>query len=219
MIHFIMTFVQPLSSNDYTDIILSDRRRNYYNENIILCENGCEYLSYNSDNNLVRCKCFVKSNIEDEIKKISFQKENLSYFFNIKTYANFDIIKCYSLLFSKKGLTKNYGAYLLQLIIFLYIIIMIIFYINYKNNIIILIVKAYPKYKYKNSSSSSPLKKNSSQIILKVKDNSILSQKKKSKKITKKKQELMKVKFQIKMNIQLINLCLNIIIKIANLII
>ena len=178
------------TSNDHTDIILSDRRRGYYNENIILCENGCEYLSYNSDNNLVKCKCYVKSNFEDEIKKISFQKRNLSYFFNIKTYANLDIIKCYSLLFSKKGLTKNYGAYVLQLITFLYIIIMIIFYINYKNNIINLIIKAYPKYKYKNSSNSSPPKKNSSQTILKVKDSLILSQKKRSKQSPKKNLEI-----------------------------
>ena len=72
------------TSKDHTDIILSDRRRAYYNENIILCENGCEYLSYDSNNNLVRCKCFVKRNIDDEIKKISFEKENLSYFFDIK---------------------------------------------------------------------------------------------------------------------------------------
>ena len=176
------------TSKDHTDIILSDRRRAYYNENIILCENGCEYLSYDSNNSLVRCKCFVKRNIDDEIKKISFEKENLSYFFDIKTLANFDIIKCYSLIFSKKGLIKNYGAYILQLIIFLYIMIMImiIFYINYKNNIINLIVKAYPKYKYKNSSPSSPLKKYKSKTTIKMKKNFIFSPKKRLKQSLKK---------------------------------
>jgi hypothetical protein len=135
------------SSNEYTDVILSDRRRAYYNENLILCEKGCEYSSYDLDNNLVKCKCSVKKNIEDEIKVINFKKENLSSFFDIKTYANIDVLKCYNLLFSKKGLTKNYGSYLLQFIILHYIIIMVIFYINYKKTIIKLIVKAYPKYK------------------------------------------------------------------------
>ena len=51
------------SSNNNTDIILSDRRMTYYNENLILCEKGCEYSSYDLGNNLVKCKCFVKNYI------------------------------------------------------------------------------------------------------------------------------------------------------------
>ena len=175
------------SSNDHTDIILSDRRRAYYNESLILCENGCEYINYDSDNNLVRCNCFVKNNINDEIKTINIEKENLSYFFDIKTYANFDVIKCYSLLFSKKGLTNNYGAYILYFIIFLYIIIMIIFYVNYKKSIINLVAMAYPKYKFK--PSSSPLRKYSDQASIKkvkTKESLILTPKRKFKKNPKK---------------------------------
>ena len=171
------------SSSEYTDVILSDRRRAYYNENLILCEEGCEYSSYDLDNNLVRCKCYAKNDVEDEIKVINFEKENLSSFFDIKTYANIDVLKCHKLLFSKKGLTKNYGAYLLQLIILLYIIIMLIFYMNYKKTIIKLIVKAYPKYKF--SPSSSPPKKYNSHTSLrkiKWKEGLTLSPKKNSKK-------------------------------------
>ena len=171
------------SSSEYTDVILSDRRRAYYNENLILCEEGCEYSSYDLDNNLVRCKCYAKNDVEDEIKVINFEKENLSSFFDIKTYANIDVLKCHKLLFSKKGLTKNYGAYLLQLIILLYIIIMLIFYMNYKKTIIKLIVKAYPKYKF--SPSSSPPKKYNSHTSLrkiKLKEGLTLSPKKNSKK-------------------------------------
>ena len=179
------------SSNDETDIILSDRRRTYYNENLIMCEDGCEYSSYDLDNNLVRCKCFVKK-YDDEIKVIDFEKGNLSSFFDIKTYANIDVLKCHNLLFSKNGFTNNYGAYILQFIIFLYIIITIMFYINYKKTIVNLIVKAYPKYKY--SSSSSPPKKYNSQTSLrnvKIKENLIKSPKKKVKN---------KVKNHLKMN-------------------
>ena len=168
------------STNDETDIILSDRRRAYYNENLILCENGCEYSDYDLDNNLVKCKCLVKNYFENEIKVINFQKENLSSFFDIKTYANIDVLKCYKLLFTKKGLIKNYGAYLLEFIVFLYIIIMIVFYINYKSTIIKLIVNAFPRYKY--SSSSSPPKKFNSQTSLRkirMKGSLILSPKKK----------------------------------------
>ena len=171
------------SSSEYTDVILSDRRRAYYNENLILCEEGCEYSSYDLDNNLVRCKCYPKNDVEDDIKVIHFEKENLSSFFDIKTYANIDVLKCHKLLFSKKGLTKNYGAYLLQLIILLYIIIMLIFYMNYKKTIIKLIVKAYPKYKF--SPSSSPPKKYNSHTSLrkiKLKEGLTLSPKKNSKK-------------------------------------
>ena len=191
------------SSEDNTDIILSDRRRAYYNENIILCDNGCEYISYESEYNLLRCKCFVKNSFDDEIKIINFQKENLSYFFNIKTYANFDIIKCYSLLFSKEGLTNNYGAYILHVIIFFYVIVMIIFYFNYKKNIIYLTAKAYPKYKYKQSSSSSPPKQYNSQTTInkiKIKEKLFLTPKRKIKQSQKKNLEINESKISNKID-------------------
>ena len=186
------------SSKDDTDIILSDRRRAYYNENLILCEDGCEYSSYDLDNTLVRCKCFVKSK-DDKVKVINFDKEDLSSFFDIKTYANIDVLKCYNLLFSNNSLKQNYGSYILLFVIFLYIIIMIMFYINYKSTIVNLIMKAYPKYKY--SPPSSPPKKYNSQTTLrkiKIKEKMILSPKGKVKKKAKKHHQIVESKISNK---------------------
>ena len=63
---------------------------------------------------------------------IKFDKDNLTSFFSIKTYANFAVLKCYKLVFSKEGETNNYGSYLFIILIIIYIVVMIIFYYKYE---------------------------------------------------------------------------------------
>ena len=106
-----------------TDMILSDRRQAYYRDEQLFCEEGCHFLNYDIENQFVECECSIKI---QPIKNISiidfdFKKEDLSAFFNIKTYANFACIKCYKLFFSKIGFINNFGNYLLliEILIFL----------------------------------------------------------------------------------------------------
>ena len=125
------------TTNVSTDIILSDRRKTYYNKDWNFCENGCKYESYDKENKLIKCSCPVKKDpiIKIDIPDFEFTKEDLLDFFNIKTYANLACLKCYKLLFSKNGFIKNYGNYLILLIIFIFIIIMFLFYSKYDQNI------------------------------------------------------------------------------------
>ena len=146
------------SSEDKTDVLLIDRRLSYYNENILFCENGCQYSYYNVDRKTVTCKCKVKTNVSLDINMIGFEKNNISGFFDIKTYMNIEVIKCFNLLFCKSGFINNYGSYILSSEILMFLIIMLLFYFQYKQNIIILISQVYPRYNY--NKKSSPTKKN-----------------------------------------------------------
>ena len=116
-------------------MILSDRRKTYYKNNDKYCENNCEFIGYNYTNSRAICKCPVKKEINYEIKKLEFNTSDLSSFFDISTYANLAIVKCYKLAFSKEGQKSNYGSYLILILNIVNIIIMIIFYYNYKMNI------------------------------------------------------------------------------------
>ena len=137
-------------TTDYgTDMILSDRRKVYYKDDIMFCEEGCEFVNYYMDNMTVECKCSIKTNVINKIEIIDFdfKKNDLSSFFNVKTYSNIACMKCYKLLFSKNGFIGNYGNYLLLIIIFIYIIIMTLFYLKYELNILSLIPNYINKIK------------------------------------------------------------------------
>ena len=153
------------SSEDNTDVLLIDRRLSYYNENLLFCESGCEYSNYNLDRNTVTCKCEVKKNVSLDLNVIGFEKNNISSFFDIKTYMNIEVVKCFNLLFCKSGFINNYGSYILSFEILMFLIFMLLFYFKYKKNIIDLISQVYPKYNY--NKISSPLKKNDSIVISK----------------------------------------------------
>ena len=179
------------SSEDSTDVLLIDRRLSYYNKSLLFCENGCEYSNYNIDRKTVTCKCVVKKNVSLDINMIGFEKNNISGFFDIKTYMNIEVVKCFNLLFCKNGFIKNYGSYILSFEILMFSIVMILFYFKYKKNIIELISQVYPKYNY--NKISSPPKKNTN-IISKNSDknnsNTNLIHKNEQLKTIKKKREI-----------------------------
>ena len=57
--------------------------------------------------------------IKSNINKIS---GNFGNFMKINNYANFKLLKCYKILFSKEGLKSNIGSYILLSIILITII-------------------------------------------------------------------------------------------------
>ena len=118
----------PYPSEDKKDIILQDRRDEYINNNLSLCEENCEYAGLDEKN--VKCECDIKLEfhliIDIEISKNKLIKN----FGNLKYFSNFYVLKCYKIIFDNIGI----GCILLLIIIFLNIILLIIFMINgYKN--------------------------------------------------------------------------------------
>ena len=150
------------TNENSTDMTLSDRRKVYYDENNIFCEENCEYANYNITTQVVKCECPIKTQ-ENEI--IKFDKNDLGSYFNIKTYTNFEIIRCYKLIFSKEGQTKNYGSYILLVIILLFIILLTKYYYTHNKALLEIIVKAF---QITEKRSFPPKKKNKIKIIKKI---------------------------------------------------
>ena len=157
-----------------TDMILSDKREVYYRDDQLFCEEGCSFLNYNFESKFVECECSIKI---QPIKNISiidfdFKKEDLSTFFNIKTYANFACIKCYKLFFSKIGFINNFGNYLLLFEIFIFLTFLILFYRKYQMNIINLISNSIEEAKGpKNPPIKKKNRKNYNKSMMKNKNN------------------------------------------------
>ena len=116
-----------------TDIIIEDRRKDYYesNANITLCQIGCIFQYYNITTKRSNCQCEVQNkNITTNIKDIKFYtKEVLKNFLNTLKYSNFMVLKCYKLLLDISKLNKNIGFIIMTILLILSIIFIFIHYI------------------------------------------------------------------------------------------
>ena len=112
-----------------TNIILNDRKKEYIDNNLSLCENNCTFNGYNSNTKKALCECETKIKI-NLICEIIKEENILSNEFNStdNSNSNIDTLKCISLLFSKNGLLTNIGSYILILTTIILIISIIIFY-------------------------------------------------------------------------------------------
>ena len=115
------------TTENNTDIILKDRRNEFINNNMSLCENNCNYNAYNKNTQKVLCECNIKIKFpiisEIEIN----QNKLLNNFKDIGSTLNINIIKCYSNIFKKEGIINNIGNYVISIII----IFTIIYYVYY----------------------------------------------------------------------------------------
>ena len=128
-------FCFPYTTENNTDIILNDRKNEFKEKNLSLCESNCDYNGYNSNKKIALCECFIKIKFPF-IKEIIVNKDKLlNNFINLKETTNIKTIKCLDLIFSKEGLISNIGFYIILTIIILDIILAIIFKIKGFNTI------------------------------------------------------------------------------------
>ena len=81
-----------------TDISLKDRRNEFINNNMTLCEENCILIDYNYEKEIAICSCDIKLSISEnynEINKKVFYKD----FISIKNNANFNLFKCSKVVF------------------------------------------------------------------------------------------------------------------------
>ena len=118
----------PSSSENGTDIILNDRHTEYNNNNMAICENNCTFNGYNQTTKKAICDCGIKTK-QLVISELINNTDILSYNFENKGgSSNMITMKCYYTLFTKDGLLKNIGSYILLFTIVLFIISGILFY-------------------------------------------------------------------------------------------
>ena len=97
-----------------TDIILSDRKKEFNEQYLSLCESNCIFNYYNNITKTVLCDCKIKlkstllSNNDNNIdlSKLLFNFEDINS-------NSQNIHKCYNILFSSEGLKKNIGSYII----------------------------------------------------------------------------------------------------------
>ena len=113
-----------------TDIILSDRQQEFKDNNLSLCENKCNYIGYNQTNKQSSCNCTVKNKI-DLISEIIVNPDKLSNNFNSSdspsSSSNIIIMKCVKNLFTKEGIKNNISSYILIFIILFFMFSITIF--------------------------------------------------------------------------------------------
>ena len=128
-----------------TDITLSDRKKEYYNESLSLCQGeGCSYDYYNSTIKKVKCDCPIsqtaikKDNTTNQdatdfittIVEIYNNKEKLKQIFSLSIKnMNFKVMKCFSLVFRLEYFMKNIGSILLSILIIFYLLFMCLYFV------------------------------------------------------------------------------------------
>ena len=133
--------VCTLYTTEYgTDIIIEDRRKDYYqpNSNIILCQKDCEFVIYEKINSKSKCNRKIQlEEVQTDITKIKIDKEFLKNIFldTIKN-SNFRVIFCYKEAFNIKTLLQNYGRIIMTLILIIFWILMILYFVKEKKKII-----------------------------------------------------------------------------------
>ena len=118
------------TSEDGTDITLNDRKKDFIDKNMSVCQEECQFSKYDKINNRAECVCNIKES-SSLIDDLTFNKKNLlKNFKDIKNILNFNFLVCYKNLFNKNGILNNIGCYILLFIIFINLISIFIFYLN-----------------------------------------------------------------------------------------
>ena len=114
------------TSKSGTDITLNDRKKEFINNNMTLCEENCDLIGYDYKMEKAKCSCLIKIKIP-LIEEIKFDmKELLNRFKDIRNLLNLNILKCFKNVFNK-SIKSNYGFYILIFIFMIYFICLIIF--------------------------------------------------------------------------------------------
>ena len=116
-----------LTTESNTDISLKDRREEFLNNNISICEEGCKFTEYDKVNKKATCSCFTKIKLPLITEIIVDKDKFLHNFYDINNIANVKMLKCYKLLFDKEKIFRNSANYVLVLLLFTDILASIIF--------------------------------------------------------------------------------------------
>ena len=118
----------PYTTKNETDIILNDRKNEYNNNNLSICENNCSFVEYNMEKKRALCECQPKTIFEELINIEIDTDKFLNKFIDFKSTTNFDVIFCFKTFFCWDGIKINIGSYILIIIIIINGICMAIFY-------------------------------------------------------------------------------------------
>ena len=117
-----------------TDILLYDRRMDIYQltVNKSLCQEGCTFLSYNSETKKAECNCPIQTKeMNLDLNDLKFDKNKmLDEFFETLKNSNFKVLKCYELIYNLQVFIHNIGCIIMSILLFLFNILAIIYLVK-----------------------------------------------------------------------------------------
>ena len=191
-------FCSLATSINGTDITLSDRKQEFMNNNMSLCEENCELTEYNYNTQKAKCSCDVKINIT-LFENIKFDKQRFfDNFIKVKNIININVVKCYKIAFDKNNIKKNIGFFIFLFLILIYLITLLIFrfksFYRLKRNINKFANYYNPQKDIKNDNNDIYSQKEDNQdSILRLKNNENI-------KIIKNSRDLNKLNLNLKIN-------------------
>ena len=135
-----------LTSDNGTDKSLKDRKNEYKIYNLSVCEEDCEFTSYNKDFKKAVCSCFTKKDMTLISKIILDKKKLFSNFKDIRNIGNFKMLSCMHLFFAFNNIFKNSSNYMF-VILFTLNVISILTFLFYDKRKIEKLIKEQTKEK------------------------------------------------------------------------
>ena len=105
------------TTENETDIAIADRKKEYNENKMSVCEVNCDFTEYNSITKKAKCECNINDEMPTIQEVIENKKDLIFSFLDIKNATNFLIMKCFHKLFTSEGLKKNIGSYIILMII------------------------------------------------------------------------------------------------------
>ena len=127
-------FYNNICSSAYiynNDIVINDRKKYIYPNNVSLCFNYCLYEISDLVDKRILCNCNLNINDKSNYNEKNYfeiEEDDNNFFNYLLDMINYEIYKCYSLLFSFGNYRKKIVFYALILILIVYIILIIRFF-------------------------------------------------------------------------------------------
>ena len=163
-----------LTSESGTDKSLKDRKYEFINKNLTLCEENCKFIDYDNTTKKVICSCYTKINLPIISEAKIDTNLLLKNFKDIKNIGNFIMLKCLYLILQKDNIFRNSSNYVILLIFLISIFTVFFFafhdYLQIKQ-IIKKIIKIKNSKNIDRSETKNIVKEQNKKIILNEKKN------------------------------------------------
>ena len=135
----------PYTNEHGNDVLLDARRKDYYNENINICEKGCAFIGYNTKSMTYTCRCNTKAVPGEEAGEYQGEIIERSMPKNFKDLisrrSNIAVFKCATNVFSAEGQKNNFGSYILLASLAFFIGVLVFHFVKERNKSMDLIFK------------------------------------------------------------------------------
>ena len=126
----------PFTNENGNDVLLDERKSDYFSENLNLCEKGCSFVGYNVSIKMYTCNCPIKAEPGQKLDDYeTVTKEIPESFYKRHKNSNIEVFKCASEVFSAKGQKFNFGSYFLLTCLGSFIGLIVFYFVKGKDSV------------------------------------------------------------------------------------